>query len=146
MERIYRSVLELIGNTPLLALERYSAAEGLSGVILAKVERGNPGGSVKDRVGVSLLDDAERRGLIGPGAVIIEPTSGNTGVGLAIAAAVRGYRTILTMPDTMSVERRRLLAAYGAELVLTPGSEGMAGAVRRAEELKQATPNSFIPR
>lgn len=144
MKRIYRSVLELVGNTPLVALERYAAEQGLEGTLLAKVERGNPGGSVKDRVAVHMLDTAEAEGKLRPGAVIIEPTSGNTGVGLAMAAAVRGYRMIVTMPETMSVERRKLIAAYGAQIVLTPGSEGMSGAVRRAEELQAEIPGSWI--
>ena len=145
MAKIYGSVLELIGNTPLVSLSRYAAEEALCGTLLGKLERSNPGGSAKDRVAVSMLDAAEAAGKITAGATLIEPTSGNTGVGLAVTAAVRGYRLILTMPDTMSVERRRLLAAYGAEIVLTPGSEGMAGAVQRAEELQKTTPNSFIP-
>lgn len=145
MTNICNSVLDLIGNTPLVRLSRYAAEQKLQGTLLAKLERSNPGGSAKDRVAVSMLDAAEAEGKITAGATLIEPTSGNTGVGLAVAAAVRGYRLVLTMPDTMSVERRRLLAAYGAELVLTPGSEGMAGAVQRAEELHRNTPNSFIP-
>lgn len=145
MSKVYNSVLELVGNTPLVRLSRYAAEEGLHGTLLAKLERSNPGGSAKDRVALSMLDRAEEEGRITAGAVLIEPTSGNTGVGLAVAAAVRGYRLILTMPDTMSIERRRLLAAYGAELVLTPGSEGMTGAVRRAQQLQRATPNSIIP-
>lgn len=144
MKRIYRSVLELVGNTPLVALEHYAAEQGLEGTLLAKVERGNPGGSVKDRVAVHMLDTAEAEGKLRPSAVIIEPTSGNTGVGLAMAAAVRGYRMIVTMPETMSVERRKLIAAYGAQIVLTPGSEGMSGAVRRAEELQAEIPGSWI--
>lgn len=143
--KIYNSVLELIGNTPLVQLSRFAAEKQLHGVLLAKLERSNPGGSAKDRVALAMLDRAEAEGKIAAGATLIEPTSGNTGVGLAVAAAVRGYRLILTMPDTMSTERRRLLAAYGAELILTPGSEGMAGAVQRAEELKKEIPNSWIP-
>ena len=142
--RIYHDISELIGHTPLLALERISAEYGLSTPILAKLERSNPAGSAKDRVALHMLDDAEARGLIGPGAVIIEPTSGNTGVGLAAVGAARGYRVILTMPETMSLERRMLLKAYGAEVVLTEGKLGMAGAVAKAEELAASTPNSFL--
>jgi len=145
MMKIYGSVLELVGNTPMVNLSRYAEEEMLVGTLLGKLERSNPGGSAKDRVALSMLDCAEAEGRIAAGATLIEPTSGNTGVGLAIVAAVRGYRLLLTMPDTMSVERRRLLAAYGAELVLTPGSEGMAGAVKRAEELQRQIPNSMIP-
>ena len=130
---IKRCITELIGNTPLVSLERFVA--GLGGEICAKLEYFNHAGSVKDRVGAMLIRDAEERGLISPGAVIIEPTSGNTGIGLAAVCAVRGYRLILTMPETMSVERRKLLAAYWAEIVLTPGAEGMSGAIARAEQL-----------
>ena len=140
---IHHSVAELIGHTPLLALEHL--AGDLPAAVVAKLESFNPAGSAKDRVGLELLNDAERRGLIGPGAVIIEPTSGNTGIGLASVAAARGYRVILTMPDTMSVERRALLAAYGAELVLTEGALGMAGAIAKANELEQEIPGSFQP-
>ena len=129
---IYKSLPELIGNTPLLELGRYSAAHGLQVPLLAKLEAFNPAGSVKDRVGLNLIEDAENRGLLRPGSVIVEPTSGNTGIGLACVAASRGYRVILTMPETMSLERRKLLAAYGAELVLTPGAKGMQGAVEKA--------------
>ena len=142
---IYRSVEEMIGNTPILALSRYAAAEGLSLPLYAKIEAKNPGGSAKDRVALSMLLDAEARGLLPAGGTVIEPTSGNTGIGLAALCAARGYRAIIVMPDTMSVERRRLMAAYGAEVVLTPGAEGMAGAIRRAEELKAEIPGSFIP-
>ena len=145
MTKIYGSVLELVGNTPMVNLSRYAEEEKLAGTLLGKLERSNPGGSAKDRVALAMLDRAEAEGRIAAGATLIEPTSGNTGVGLAVVAAVRGYRLLLTMPDTMSVERRRLLAAYGAELVLTPGSEGMAGAVKRAEELQRQIPNSMIP-
>jgi len=140
---IYNSILENIGNTPLVRLNRIT--RGLKCTVLAKLESRNPGGSVKDRICLSMIEEAEKQGLIKQETVIIEPTSGNTGIGLAMAAAVKGYRLILTMPDTMSVERRSLLAAYGAELVLTPGAEGMRGAVKRAEELAAATNNSFIP-
>lgn len=143
--RIAKDITELIGNTPLVELERFAAAHGLTARLIAKVEAMNPGGSAKDRVGRAMLDDAVERGLIGEGAVIIEPTSGNTGVGLALLAAVRGYRTILTMPESMSMERRALLAAYGAEIVLTPAAQGMAGAVERAEMLAREIPGSWIP-
>lgn len=143
--RIARDVTALIGDTPLVALDRFAAARGLGARLLAKVEASNPGGSAKDRIAVAMLDDAEARGLIGPGATLVEPTSGNTGVGLALVAAVRGYRVILTMPASMSVERRRLLAAFGAELVLTPAEEGMAGAVKRAETLCREIPGSWTP-
>ena len=142
MGRIFDHITELIGSTPLLRIHRLN--DGRADV-LAKVEYFNPGGSVKDRVGLAMIEDAEARGLLKPGALIIEPTSGNTGIGLALAAAVKGYRLILTMPETMSVERRKLLAAYGAELVLTPGTAGMQGAIDRAEELHAANPGSFIP-
>ncbi len=145
MSKIYTSVEQLIGRTPLLELTHCEKAFGLSARLLAKLEGFNPAGSAKDRVAKSMIDDAEARGLLKPGAVIIEPTSGNTGIGLASIAAARGYRLILTMPDTMSAERRALLKAYGAELVLTPGAEGMAGAVRRAQELSDQLPGSFIP-
>lgn len=143
--KVYHSISELVGHTPLVQLQRFAAARGLKANLLAKVEYFNPAGSVKDRIACSMLDDAEQRGLLKPGAVIVEPTSGNTGIGLAAMAKVHGYRVILTMPESMSVERRNLLKAYGAELVLTPAAEGMAGAVKRAEELAAATPKSFIP-
>lgn len=143
--KIYDSVTELIGKTPLLRLTRFSAARGLATPITAKLEYFNPAGSVKDRVALAMLDDAEARGLLSPGSVIIEPTSGNTGIGLAAVAVARGYRVILTMPETMSIERRRLLAAYGAELVLTDGSRGMSGAIERANELARTIPGAFIP-
>ena len=142
-KRIYDSVLETIGRTQLVRLNKITT--GLACTVLAKLESRNPGGSVKDRIALSMIEQAEKQGLIKDGTVIIEPTSGNTGIGLAMVLAVKGYRLILTMPDTMSVERRRLLSAYGAELVLTPGSEGMKGAVRRAEELASGISNSFIP-
>ena len=145
MSGIYTSVDQLIGGTPLLELVRIQQREGLRARILAKLEHLNPGGSTKDRVGRALIDDAEARGLLRPGSVIIEPTSGNTGIGLACVAAARGYRTVIVMPDSMSVERRKLMGAYGAEVVLTPGAQGMQGAIRRAEELAREIPGSFIP-
>lgn len=141
---IAQDVTALIGRTPLVLLSRFSAARSLQTPLIAKVEAFNPGGSAKDRVAQAMLDDAEARGLLGAGAVIIEPTSGNTGVGLALLAAVRGYRVILTMPESMSLERRRLLQAFGAEIVLTPAADGMAGAVARAEALHAALPGSLI--
>lgn len=143
--KIFRQITELIGETPLVELQNFSAARALPATILAKVEFFNPAGSAKDRIAKAMLDDAEGKGLLKKGAVIIEPTSGNTGIGLASVAAARGYRVILTMPETMSVERRALLKAYGAEIVLTEGAKGMSGAIQKAEELAQATPNSFIP-
>ena len=145
MEKIFTDVTQLVGGTPLLRLDRLSRAEGWTARVLAKLEYLNPAGSTKDRAALSMIRDAEERGLLKPGGTIIEPTSGNTGIGLACAAAVRGYRVILTMPDTMSAERRALLAAYGAELVLTPGALGMQGAVDRANELAARLPGSFIP-
>ena len=145
MARIYHPADQLIGDTPLLELTRFEADRGLEATILAKLEYLNPAGSAKDRVARAMIDHAEARGQLKPGSVIIEPTSGNTGIGLASIAAIRGYRVILTMPDTMSVERRSLLKAYGAELVLTPGAEGMAGAIRKADELAASIPGSFIP-
>jgi cysteine synthase A len=141
--KIAASVLELVGNTPLVRLNRLPKAGGAS--VLAKVESLNPGGSVKDRIAVSMVEDAERRGLLKPGATIVEPTSGNTGIGLAMVAAVRGYRLILTMPDDMSVERQRLLSRLGAELHLTPAIEGMSGAVHAAQELLREHPDYFMP-
>ncbi len=145
MSRIYRSVDALIGNTPLLELTRIQREEKLKARILAKLEYLNPAGSAKDRVAKAMIDDGEARGLLKPGSVIIEPTSGNTGIGLASVAAARGYRVIIVMPDTMSQERRQLMKAYGAELVLTEGAQGMKGAIARAEELKKEIPDSFIP-
>ena len=145
MGYIYTSADQLIGKTPLLELSRLEREEGLEARILAKLEYFNPAGSVKDRVAKAMLDDAEARGLLGPGSVIIEPTSGNTGIGLASVAAARGYRAVIVMPETMSAERRQLLRAYGAELVLTPGAAGMAGAIARAEELAGEIPGGFIP-
>ena len=145
MSRIHQSATELIGHTPLLELRRLEAEESLAARLIAKLEYFNPAGSVKDRVALAMIENAESEGLLRPGAVIIEPTSGNTGIGLAFIAAIRGYHLILTMPDTMSVERRNILRAYGAEIVLTPGSEGMSGAIARANELAASIPGSFIP-
>lgn len=142
--KIYGSVAELIGRTPLLELKNYERAHELSAVLLAKLECMNPAGSAKDRVAANMIARAEEAGTLTPGATIIEPTSGNTGIGLAAVGAARGYRVILTMPDTMSVERRNLIAAYGAEIVLTPGAEGMSGSVRKAEELHAAIPGSIV--
>lgn len=143
MTEIFENVLETIGKTPLVRINKLT--EGLKSTILGKLESRNPGGSVKDRICFSMITEAEKLGLLKPDTVIIEPTSGNTGIGLAMVAAVKGYRLILTMPETMSVERRNLLKAYGAELVLTPGQEGMKGAIRRAEELSKEMPNTFVP-
>ena len=142
---IYTSADQLIGNTPLIELRHTEAQENLSAKLLAKLEYFNPAGSVKDRVAKAMLDDAEQKGILKPGSVIIEPTSGNTGIGLAAVAAARGYRTIIVMPETMSIERRRMMRAYGAELVLTPGAEGMKGAIAKANELVQEIPNALIP-
>ncbi len=145
MSKIKESALELIGGTPILKLNRYSAKAGVTdAVILAKLEYLNPAGSVKDRVALAMVEDAEAKGILKPGATIIEPTSGNTGIGLAAVAAAKGYRAILTLPDTMSVERRNLLAAYGAELVLTEGVKGMKGAIAKAQELKESIPGAVI--
>lgn len=145
MARIYRSIEEMIGGTPLLQLGNYGKKHGLGANLLAKVEAINPGGSAKDRVAKRMVEDAERAGILREGATIIEPTSGNTGIGLAVMAAARGYRAIIVMPDTMSMERRLLMTAFGAELVLTEGQKGMAGAIERAEELAKEIPDSFIP-
>ncbi len=145
MGKIYTSVDQLIGRTPLLELARLERQEGLGARVLAKLEYLNPAGSVKDRVARAMLDDAEQRGILKPGATVIEPTSGNTGIGLASVAAARGYQVVIVMPDTMSLERRQLMKAYGARLVLTPGAQGMAGAIQKAEELAAETPGSFIP-
>ena len=145
MAKIVKSLTELIGNTPLLSLTNYNKKHATNAEIIAKLEYFNPAGSVKDRIGKALIEDAEQKGLLKQGAVIIEPTSGNTGIGLASVAAAKGYRVILTMPETMSIERRNLLKAYGAELVLTEGAKGMKGAIAKAEELAKEIPNSFIP-
>ena len=145
MSHIYTSADQLIGKTPLLELTHIEKNHGLKATVLAKLEYFNPAGSVKDRIAKAMIDDAEAKGLLKPDSVIIEPTSGNTGIGLAAVAAARGYRIILTMPETMSVERRNMLKAYGAELVLTEGTKGMSGAIAKANELAKETPNSFIP-
>ena len=145
MSKIYTSAAQLIGRTPLLELVHIEKEEKLEAKVLAKLEYFNPAGSVKDRIAKAMIDDAEAKGLLKPGSVIIEPTSGNTGIGLAAVAAARGYRIILTMPETMSIERRNMLKAYGAELVLTEGAKGMSGAIAKADELAKETPNSFIP-
>ena len=145
MPQIYTSVEQLIGHTPLLELKHIEASEQLEARLLAKLEFLNPAGSAKDRVAKAMIDDAETRGVLKEGSVIIEPTSGNTGIGLAVMAAARGYRAIIVMPDTMSMERRLLMTAYGAELVLTPGAKGMSGAIEKAEELAREIPNAFIP-
>lgn len=145
MAKIYKGLTELIGGTPLLELVNYNRNHDLPAQILAKLEYFNPAGSVKDRVAKAMIEDAESKGILTPDSVIIEPTSGNTGIGLAAVAAARGYRAILTMPETMSIERRNLLKAYGAEIVLTEGAKGMKGAIEKAEELSKTIPNSFIP-
>lgn len=145
MKKVSKSITELIGNTPLLETVNYNSQSGIKGKIIAKLECFNPGGSAKDRVGYAMIKDAEDKGFIKKDTVIIEPTSGNTGIALAFVAAAKGYRLILTMPDTMSVERRSLLSALGAELILTPGVEGMKGAIKKAEELKVQMPHAFIP-
>jgi len=141
--KMYNNILETIGKTPLVRLNKLT--EGLDATIVAKIESRNPGGSVKDRISLSMIQEAEKQGLIKPGATFVEPTSGNTGIGLAMVCAVKGYKLILTMPETMSMERRNLLKAYGATLVLTPGPEGMGGAIKKAEEIVANTPNSFLP-
>lgn len=145
MARIYDDMTQLIGNTPLVELKRIEKIENIKARLLAKVEYFNPGGSVKDRVGFAMIEAAERAGDLRPGGLIVEPTSGNTGIGLAWVAAIKGYRIILTMPDTMSIERRKLLRALGAEIVLTPGAQGMAGAIAKAEEIRNSTPGAYIP-
>ena len=145
MAKIYKGTLGLIGNTPLVEVVNIEKELGLEATILVKLEYFNPAGSVKDRIAKAMIEDAEEKGLLKPGAVIIEPTSGNTGIGLAAIAAAKGYRTILTMPETMSVERRNILKAYGAEIVLTEGAKGMKGAIAKADELAKEIPNSFIP-
>ena len=145
MANIYTSAEQMIGRTPLLEAAHIEKEEGLKARLLLKLEGCNPGGSAKDRVGLAMINDAEEKGILQPGSVIIEPTSGNTGIGLAVVAAARGYRAIIVMPDSMSMERRLLMKAYGAELVLTPGSEGMKGAIAKAKELAQEIPGSFIP-
>ena len=144
MTKIAKQLTELIGQTPLLELNKFSKSHGIETPIIAKVEFFNPGGSVKDRIALAMIEDAEKKGLLKPGATIIEPTSGNTGVGLALVAAVKGYKLVLTMPETMSIERRNLVKAYGAEVKLTSGAAGMAGAIKAAEELRDATPGSLI--
>ena len=141
---IYENILQLVGNTPLVALQKYSKNRQLNAEIIAKVEFFNPGGSIKDRVALSMIVEAEKNGVLKPGSTIIEPTSGNTGVGLSLVGAFKGYKVILTMPETMSIERRKLAAAYGTEIVLTPGSEGMKGAIRKAEELRDSIPGAVI--
>jgi len=145
MAKINQSILDLVGNTPLVELNRYKSEKGYKARLIAKVEYFNPIGSVKDRIASYIISESEKRGQLVPGSVIIEPTSGNTGIGLAAVAAAKGYRIIITMPDTMSIERRNLLKAFGAELVLTPGAEGMKGAIKKANELAVEIPNSFIP-
>lgn len=145
MSKVYKSITDLIGRTPLLELSNYEQNNELKATVIAKLEYFNPAGSVKDRIAKAMIDDAEQKGLLKRGSVIIEPTSGNTGIGLASVASARGYKIILTMPETMSIERRNLLKAYGAELVLTEGAKGMKGAIAKAEELAAQTPNAFIP-
>jgi cysteine synthase len=145
MAQISKHLTDLIGNTPLLEISNFNKVHGTLGTIIAKLEYFNPAGSVKDRIGLAMIEDAEKKGWLKPGTVIIEPTSGNTGIALAFVAASKGYKLILTMPETFSIERRNLLKALGAQLVLTPGPEGMGGAVKKAEEIHEITPNSFIP-
>ena len=145
MANVYQSVTELIGHTPLLTAKNFAKSYDVPASLLVKLEYFNPAGSVKDRIAAAMIEQAEKEGKIAPGATLIEPTSGNTGIGIAAVAAARGYHAILTMPETMSVERRNLLKAYGAEIVLTEGSQGMKGAIARAEQLQKEIPNSFIP-
>ncbi len=145
MARIYNNISELIGNTPLVRLEEVEKQENLKAKLVVKVEAFNPGGSVKDRIALAMIEQAEKDGLLKPGGLIVEPTSGNTGIGLAWVGVLKGYRVILTMPETMSIERRKLVAAYGAEVVLTPGSEGMKGAIAKAKEIIAENPGSFLP-
>ena len=145
MTKIAKSLTDLIGNTPLLELSNFNKKHQLSATIIAKLEYFNPAGSVKDRIGLAMIESAEKQGLLNKDSVIIEPTSGNTGIALAFVAAAKGYRLVLAMPETFSIERRNLLKALGAELILTPGSEGMKGAIRFATELAEKTPNSFLP-
>ncbi|WP_295067348.1 cysteine synthase A [Ruminococcus sp.] len=145
MSKIYKGATGLIGNTPLVEFTNIEKSQGINATVLAKLEYFNPAGSVKDRIALAMIEDAEKRGVLKKGATIIEPTSGNTGIGLASIAAAKGYKIILTMPETMSVERRNILKAYGAEIVLTEGSKGMKGAIAKAEELAKETPNSFVP-
>ena len=144
MAKIYESITELVGRTPLLEIKNYEKKHGLQAKILVKLEYYNPNQSVKDRIALAMIENAEKKGLLKPGATIIEPTSGNTGIGLAAVAAAKGYHAILTLPDTMSIERRNLLKAYGAELVLTEGAKGMKGAIAKAEELKESIPGSIV--
>ncbi len=145
MSKIYKNLAELVGRTPLLEVSNYSKGKDLKGTILAKLEYFNPAGSVKDRIAKAMIEDAENKGLLKPGSVIIEPTSGNTGIGIASVGTAKGYKVIIVMPETMSVERRSLIKAYGAEIVLTEGAKGMKGAIAKASELANETPNSFIP-
>ena len=145
MSKIYTSMLQLIGNTPILEPVRYNAAAKVQAKLLVKLDAFNPAGSAKDRIAKAMIEDAEKKGILKEGSVIIEPTSGNTGIGLAAVAAAKGYRAIFTMPETMSIERRNLISAYGAEIVLTPGKTGMKGAVDKANELAKEIPNAFIP-
>ena len=145
MARIARQLTDLVGNTPLLEFSNFNASKGLKAQVIGKLEYFNPGGSVKDRIALAMIEDAEEKGILKEGSVIIEPTSGNTGIGLASIAAAKGYRAILTMPETMSVERRNILKAYGAEIVLTQGVKGMKGAIERAKELAEEIPGGFIP-
>ena len=141
---IYSSIIQLIGKTPMVKLDKFSHSHGINANVIAKVEFFNPGGSVKDRVALAMIEDAESKGILKAGGTIIEPTSGNTGVGLSLVGAVKGYKVILTMPETMSIERRKLASAYGTEIVLTPGAEGMKGAIDKAEELRNSIPGAVI--